>query len=261
MKRFTAFVLAVIVAFSFTSCGKESAEMYCYNCGNGVLKSDSFCSDCGTMIENTGERTTETTTESTTTATEDTTPTCTKKGFTTYICDCGYTYEDDYVNAKHNYSSYVCTLCGEIDKAHAYDYFVEWIKANGTVKGNEISIGRTHSGIRCDFIYNKSADYLYARVTNDGYELTLDLSNPNKNFKYVFRTDGHYATGTINAKTFTDDTVLPFDTYEGELSKRSLILEIAAILVSCVPIHMNLQFKVNSIDLTCRDMGFESYVY
>lgn len=86
MKKFIAFILSIIVAFSFTSCGKEKTELYCYNCGNGMDKSDYFCASCGTpAIKNDStsatepETTTEllTTTESTTTVTT-TKPTTTK---------------------------------------------------------------------------------------------------------------------------------------------------------------------------------------
>ena len=269
MKRFTAFVLAVIVAFSFASCGKENEKTNCLNCGESVIKSHSFCPACGASVDGDPETTseTETTTEATTVHVHSyeknvVSPTCTEKGYTTYICECGDTYEDDYVNPTHSYSKYECTVCGAIDKAHAYGYFTEWIKKNGAEHGDEIGVGFTSSDINCSFIYDKNKGYMYALVKdNDGSKLTLYLSDPNKRFKYVFEKDSYYASGTINAKTFTQDTVITCDEYEGPSSKKDTVLKLAALLISIVPIHMNIQFKLSSIDLTHRDMGFENYDY
>jgi len=40
-------------------------------------------------------------------------PTCTERGYTTYICRCGKTYDDNYVNAVgHSFQNGVCKICG-----------------------------------------------------------------------------------------------------------------------------------------------------
>ncbi len=42
-----------------------------------------------------------------------TVPTCTEQGYTTYTCDCGDSYVDDYVDVlSHNYVDNKCTVCG-----------------------------------------------------------------------------------------------------------------------------------------------------
>ena len=43
-------------------------------------------------------------------------PTCTEQGFTTYTCDCGDIYIDDYKDAtgEHTYENGVCTECGDV---------------------------------------------------------------------------------------------------------------------------------------------------
>ncbi len=45
-----------------------------------------------------------------------TAPTCTEKGYTTYTCECGDTYKDDYVDATGNHidndKNYMCDVCG-----------------------------------------------------------------------------------------------------------------------------------------------------
>jgi len=42
-------------------------------------------------------------------------PTCTEQGYTTYTCECGKSYEGDYVNATgHTYENGSCTDCGDV---------------------------------------------------------------------------------------------------------------------------------------------------
>ena len=43
-----------------------------------------------------------------------TAPTCTERGYTTYTCECGDSYVDDYVDAtgEHTYANGICTVCG-----------------------------------------------------------------------------------------------------------------------------------------------------
>lgn len=42
-------------------------------------------------------------------------PTCVDWGYTTYICACGYSYTDDYVEptGEHTYENDICTVCGD----------------------------------------------------------------------------------------------------------------------------------------------------
>ena len=42
-------------------------------------------------------------------------PTCTTQGYTTYTCNCGHSYKDNYTNGSHNYSNGTCTACGAAD--------------------------------------------------------------------------------------------------------------------------------------------------
>lgn len=42
-------------------------------------------------------------------------PTCTTQGYTTYTCNCGDSYRDNYTSGSHNYSNGTCTACGAAD--------------------------------------------------------------------------------------------------------------------------------------------------
>ena len=39
-------------------------------------------------------------------------PTCTEQGYTTYTCACGDSYRDNYTEARHQYQSGICGVCG-----------------------------------------------------------------------------------------------------------------------------------------------------
>ena len=74
--------------------------------------------------------------------TEKTAPTCGEAGYTTYICPCDYSYQDDYVDptGKHTYSSAqdtTCNVCGkEISSSeHNHDYTEEVISPTCTEAG------------------------------------------------------------------------------------------------------------------------------
>ena len=106
MKRLIAIFLAASIMFSLVACGKEKADKYCTNCGNGMAKNDSFCAECGAAVggsvstsstadftesatTTTTSQTTKITTvqsvESTNTTTKKSTNTTTKKNTTTTI--------------------------------------------------------------------------------------------------------------------------------------------------------------------------------
>ena len=60
--------------------------------------------------------------------------TCMEKGYTKYTCSCGDSYKDNWIATYgyHNFENYECTACG----ISPFDYYVEWIKENGTVYGD-----------------------------------------------------------------------------------------------------------------------------
>jgi len=43
-------------------------------------------------------------------------PTCTEQGYTTYSCECGDSYIDDYVEAKHNFIGGICSNCKTVQQ-------------------------------------------------------------------------------------------------------------------------------------------------
>ena len=82
-------------------------------------------------------------------------PTCTEGGYTTYTCECGDSYVDDYTDALgHDFVDGVCTRCGEKEEAPSVNPFVDvpedafyhdsvmWAVEKGITKG----VDETHFG-------------------------------------------------------------------------------------------------------------------
>ncbi len=288
MKRIIAFILIAAMIFPISSCGKEKADMYCYNCGEGISKSAAFCSFCGSSMEGVGEEktttaTTETTvtTTATTTATTTTTtttlptttahkhsyskkviaPTCTAKGYTVFTCSCGHSYKDNYVSPRHSYSDYVCTKCSAVDKAHSYEYLVEWLKENGDVGDGMVGVGYTDEGVTYGLTYDEEEDYVFIIMysKSDDWFFTLDLSDPNKKFKYHYRDGDYIMDGRVDAKTFTKETIVGCDKYVGLSSAKDIVAEMASLVI-CMGIHfLRLELLMHKIPLTSQDLGFEVY--
>ena len=189
MKRFLALVLSVVMVFSLVACGSDGkAEKYCWNCGEGISKSDSFCGHCGTDVSN---KTTDSSKEtestdvsskdveskpstSTTTASKSTTSTVTASKTTTSkpattskptaSKPTTSTTTSKPTTHTHSYSKYVCTGCGAVDKSHAYEYLIEWVKTNGTEEYGDFEYrfkGKNNTADCYGLTYATDIDHLY----------------------------------------------------------------------------------------------------
>lgn len=86
-------------------------------------------------------------------------PTCTEKGYTTYSCECGETYIDDYVDALgHNYVDGYCSRCGE-EKPLISEGLIYTLNADGT-------------SYSCTGIGTCTDDILYIASTYNGLPVT-----------------------------------------------------------------------------------------
>lgn len=59
-------------------------------------------------------------------------PTCTTQGYTTYTCNCGHSYKDNYTNGSHNYSNGTCTACGASDPNYIPPHTHSWTEHTWT---------------------------------------------------------------------------------------------------------------------------------
>ncbi len=272
MKKITAVVLLLIMIFSFASCGKEKSGKYCYNCGESVSKNDSFCPSCGTDVRNIEDGSAKTTVQITTEATtvhehvfskNITPPTCTEKGFTTYTCACGESYEDDFKDPQHSYENYICTRCDATDKAHAYEFMVNWVKKNGEVKDGVL--GHYYYDSKYDttygLCYNESKNRLYVQITDYQTHFELDLKPVNGKFSFYDRYESTWdyeARGKIDGKTYVKEGYVSFDEYDGPSDKIDSFKKHATLSVSSAIIYLRIVMleEIGGADFFSDDMGF-----
>ena len=289
MKRVSAFLLAILAVLTMASCGKEKAEKYCYNCGEGILKKDSYCSACGTLVKNIGEpetevSTTETVTETTTVTVVTTeavtehkhsysakvTPaTCSKKGFTVYTCSCGESYKDNYTEPSHNYINYVCTRCDAVDRSYAYGLIAECVKKNGKKEdGNTYYLPfapETTPSKKFRIYYNSENDQLYTvfySYNDDGsLESTLKVYftlEGDYNYEYVF-VDAIEMTGSVDVGTFKKGDPLKYDSYEGKDKNKEIATKLASTGLSITLEFIDMTSDLFKLGLELKDFGFAAY--
>ena len=192
-----------------------------------------------------------------------TSPTCTKQGYTTYTCTCGDSYKDNYTNPSHSYSNYKCTKCGTIDKSHAYEYLIVWVTENGVTNGSYT-----------DFEYEVDGDY-YSLTYAAQYDLLSVCRTTYYEDSYIFahlQLDvyyyyNHYTVqdieiemgGYIEPHTFTSNTAISWDLYNGDPSIQSEIAEMSRENVCDLINWLKWFLDAYDIDLTIKDLGLKSF--
>lgn len=223
------------------ACGSKKADKYCTHCGSGMAKSDAFCSECGGAVagdisSSSTSSVSTTITAASTTSTEATaapTKATTKKPAPTTAKPT--TAKPTTTAHKHTYSTkYVCTGCGEIDKSHAYEYLREWVKQNGKVEADVVSIREYLNGSTDNTVwvygiyYSAQTDNIAVQVDffdhNDltnSFIVDIDLSSKTKKFPYWSKYGDplgnplEAAYGVIDGKTYTENSPISWDTYTG----------------------------------------------
>lgn len=242
------------------SCGATTGSALGHSWSNATCTSPKTCSRCGTTS---GKASAHNYT------TKVTVPTCTEKGYTTYTCSaCGDSYKDNYTNSSHNYEKYKCTTCGIVDKSHAYEYLIEWVKTNGVTDEDGVAIIEYADQYRHTITYDSSEKYLFVSTYNtiDGSYAYIDLSSKSQNYSYFFgyaygQSDESTISGKIEASSYTANAPLSYEIYHGpsnyqwktwflEYTQAYLSLNVAFLsgfITQCIP------------GITIADLGFTSY--
>ena len=211
--------------------------------------------------------TTTTTTKKTTTAhthsyTKTVTPaTCTSKGYTTYTCSCGDTYTGNYTNPSHTYTEFICRLCGTIDKANAYKYLTEYVKANGKASGSYVSIVmRESNGQKYELSYDAQNKCLWAtcRETSQNAVITtgLMLEEGYYGLNYVYKSVSSDLTGFIDPKTFNENSAMTYEVYTGVDSAKTSTLNLARSSLVLTLMVMEMYFDANNVGLNVYALGY-----
>lgn len=173
---------------------------------------------------------------------------------------------------QHTYVKYKCVDCGTVDKEHAYEYLIEWLKVNGEVNGEHIGIYEyLNEYSQLSIVYDASGDYVYVSTltigedpdgSSDGYCL-LDLSNPDGNYEY-WCSYGYNPSlcdsfGKIAADTYTSNSPLVCDEYHGPSEMRAWFLEYSRLSVNLNVVFLGDYISQCIPEISLEDLGFSLY--
>ena len=241
MQRFISILLTLSMILTLVSCGKQTADKYCTHCGNGMAKNDSFCAACGGAV---GE------VDSSSTTTESTTTTTTTTAKTTTTAH------------QHTYSKYVCTGCGEVDKAHAYEYLLEWTKENGETDGIITTWHYVQGDFDLSFFYETQYDRLLfcVGVYQDDIQLFTSLALDTHSYTIVYEgTEKYELIGFIPANEFTSKSPISYTKYNGNESAKDDFIEYSRDTINRVIESLDFVLKNENIGITLSDLGFWAY--
>ncbi len=240
------------------SCGATSGNALGHNWESATCASPKKCSRCGTTSGKASAHNY---------STKVTAPTCTTKGYTIYTCSsCGDSYKDNYTKASHNYKKYKCTSCGIVDKSHAYEYLIEWVKTNGVKDDNGVAIIEYVDDYMHTISYDSSEKYLYVSTldTNDGSFAYVDLSSKSQNYFYMVNYGKPIVSsvsGKIKASTYTGNTLLPYEEYHGRSDKtwKTWFLDYTQAYMNLNIAFLSSFIKQCIPEISITDLGFTSY--
>ncbi|MBQ9859626.1 MAG: hypothetical protein IJO76_02990 [Clostridia bacterium] len=187
--------------------------------------------------------------------------TCTKQGYTTYTCTCGDTYKADYVAPAHIYVDYVCTACGGVDKAHAYEYLKLWVRENGKVDGNTVQCDFWSGNSKYSVIYNAQNGRVYIDKGEyvSGFYHWCGLFFDD--YMYGSQMDTSRVAGYLNAASFTSSSPITYVEYTGVEEVKYRMIEMARVDVDLLVYKMAQFLELYQLGITIADLGFTSYEY
>ena len=158
-------------------------------------------------------------------------PTCSEKGYTKYVCSCGDSYSENFVDEVAHKGSTKCQWCG-------IDYFNELkslvIEYGTYASGYYAYTGKSASYITTvtpSILYNVSENsiILYALQNSVNWQVSISIPSPSTDtsiadgeYAFAYTDDKATGVGILNARTFSDATKsLSFSKSSGITSSNS----------------------------------------
>ena len=186
-------------------------------------------------------------------------PTCTENGYTTYTCECGHSYKYNYVEKKHNYENYVCTLCGAIDKSQAYEYLIEWVKANGSQKGTHITMTEETDDYKYDLVYATDYKFIFTSMYNSSGESTSLTVVYLDDFYYIstykYKTESAKMEGYFDPAIYRIGDELPHSVFEASIISEESMADLSNTAVATSLVWLREFLKKNNVGITLNDLG------
>ena len=170
----------------------------------------------------------------------------------------------------HTYVDYRCTGCGAVDKAHVYDYLLLWLRANGEASGEYIGFYYYDEDWNQYCLgYNESNDTLsisFLDVDEDyNYYFALDFNDTFADYEWYTAIHDEIteeavaqAIGTMEPETFTTNSPLSCDVYEGTSGDRPQLLELGRLMSLMTLDWLDQLFAAYDMGITIADLGFSN---
>lgn len=186
-------------------------------------------------------------------------PTCIDQGYTTNTCSCGDTYKSNYVAPSHQYSNYRCTKCEAVDKSHAYDYLVTWVKEHGTASGEYVEFEYVADDCTYGISYSAQSNYLYVFRMDDKTYASIALDSYYYGCTYFGDYSEYEICGYLSPGTFSSNTPLSHNRYTGDPSNLPIMAELARAELCDLLDWLDWCLINYYIGLTVNDLGFLAY--
>lgn len=170
----------------------------------------------------------------------------------------------DSISFGHVYSNYKCSNCGEIDKTHAYEYLVEWVKENGVVDGAYVNFDYYVTGSdeirKYSLMYDANADDV--SVWHSGFyaDEYLGCAVYLDNYFYGMDFIDCRVIGYIDATNFTANSPITYSEYTGSESFKWDMIDLTRLYVNDLIDWLDWCLETNNVGITIQDLGFNSYV-
>lgn len=214
MKKTVLLFLAIFMCFILIACdSQDNATITCVNCGEKNATTAKFCQSCGKAVSssNNKEDTTDTKEDGSNSNTDTqkphehsfkstvTEPTCTATGYTTYTCECGTTYKDDYTDAAgHKWNEATCITPKMCPVCKATEGEAE---------------GHTFENGECIYCNEDDPNYVALTLTSTKYNINLE---ENSDVAYITMIGGESVTYNIDDTSVVncewgdwDDDIIP----------------------------------------------------
>ena len=190
--------------------------------------------------------------------------TCTKNGYTQYVCNqCGHSYKDNVVSSGHNFVNNYCSACNVADKSKAGIIVYNWLQENG-VSEKYYTSKVYNFGNGLYKIHGLNNGWLYFEYNNAETDETIILSvysGDLKNDCYLEYLKGdskvEYEFHKENIHSNQPNAVWNQMNHYGSIDKSQMISEIRSEIDGFM-----LQFQnnvLNKLGLSLSDLGFTCY--
>ena len=145
--------------------------------------------------------------------------------------------------------------CGD-KQQKAYDSLVDWVLENGKVYGDDAEIRDGNYFL----LYSASEETLHVGYTDNTRTVSVNLFAKDKVFNYWYYYKGvRIAQGTIDGSTYTAESPIKCEVYNGASEYRSKHLDDARIYCNSAIRWLKKYLEENVPEISIKDLGFEVY--